>query len=466
MKWTALLILAAALTADAAEMQRYETAYYIMHTDLEPDLAREAGIRMTKMAEEYYERTKDFSGQINRKFPFYLYRTPADYMKAGGIPGSAGFFDGNRLVALASDRPGRGTWHVVQHEGFHQFADAVIGGQIPVWVNEGLAEYFGASVFTGDGFVTGLIPPGRLKRIKQEIREDRFRPLPDMMVMTLREWNGGLSLVNYDQGWSMVHFLAHAEGGKYQGAFADFMGAIGARRPYVAAWVDIFGRDVSDFERKWKDYWLNLPDDPTGDLYAKATAATLTSFLARAYGQRQSFDSFEEFVRTAEGGELKMHADDWLPGSLLKEALEQAKKVGKWSLAPGERGTRTLVCEYDEETKWLGTFTLGRNGRIGRVIVERAGEGRPTVAERRPGDAGKVNAAPVPVKESPKAAPTTRPAGKVATVDPVRSAINMAKVYEGNGEKAKARAVLERAIKENPESPAAGEARTLLQKLK
>src|SRR5687768_13099676 len=97
-------------------VQRYETAYYIMHTDLEPDGAQEAAIRMTKMAEEYYERTKEFSGQINRKFPFYLYRRPQDYLRAGGIPGSSGFFDGNRLVAIASDRAGRGTWHVVQHE--------------------------------------------------------------------------------------------------------------------------------------------------------------------------------------------------------------------------------------------------------------------------------------------------------------------------------------------------------------
>src|SRR5687768_5204815 len=99
MKWIVALILAATLTADAlAEVQKYETDYYIMHTDLDPDAAREAAIRMTKMAEEYYERTKEFSGQINRKFPFYLYRSPQEYLRTGGIPGSSGFFDGNRLV--------------------------------------------------------------------------------------------------------------------------------------------------------------------------------------------------------------------------------------------------------------------------------------------------------------------------------------------------------------------------------
>lgn len=445
-------------------IERYETAYYVMHTDLDPDGAREAAIRMTKMAEEYYERTKEFSGQINRKFPFYLYRSPRDYLRAGGIPGSSGFFDGNRLVAIASDRAGRGTWHVVQHEGFHQFARAVIGGQIPVWVNEGLAEYFGQSVFTGDGFVTGLIPAGRLKRVQQQIRENRFRPLPEMMVMTLREWNGALSVVNYDQGWSMVHFLAHAERGRYQGAFADFIRAIGSGKPYVPAWIDIFGRDVSAFEQRWRDYWLNLPENPTGDLYAKAVTATLTSHLARAYAQKQSFDTFGEFLKSAEAGGLKMHEEDWLPPGLLKEMVELSKKLGKWSLEPGEKGTRTLVCRYDEKTTWRGTFTPGRSGRVGRVSVDAAGRSGQTVAVRKPAtEPTNVRVAPSPGDEP---VPATRSAGKVVTVDPVRSAINLAKVYETNKDKAKARAVLERALKENPESPAAADARAMLRQLK
>jgi tetratricopeptide (TPR) repeat protein len=474
MKWMIALVvvlIAAVVAADAAEVERYETPYYIMHTDLEPDAVREAAIRMTKMAEEYYERTKEFAGQINRKLPFYLYGAPRGYFRAGGRPGSAGFFDGNRLVALANDRPGRGTWHVVQHEGFHQFASAVIGGQLPVWVNEGLAEYFGQAIFTGDGFVTGLIPPGRLKRVQQGIRENRFRPLPEMMVMTLRQWNGGLSIVNYDQGWSMVHFLAHADGGRYQGAFAAFINAIGHGKPYVPAWIDIFGRDIAAFEEKWREYWLSLPDNPTGDLYAKATAATLAGYLARAHGQKQSFDSFDDFIRAAQAGELKMHPDDWLPPSLLKEAIEQSKKVGEWSLEPGGgagRGTRMLVCEYNEQTKWCATFTLDRNGRIGRVLVDAPGPKKTTmVAERRRVDRSTLNAAPQLNEDLPPAppAPATRPA-KVVTVDPVRSAINVARLYERNGDKAKARAAIERALKEHPDSPDATEARAALQKLK
>ena len=127
----------------AEGLTTYETPYYFMHTDLSGEAALEAAARMTKMAEEYHARTRDFSGDIREKLDFYLFKNPDDYMAAGGKPGSAGFFAGDRLLAIASNDIDGETWHVVQHEGFHQFAHAVIGGELPIWVNEGLADYFG-----------------------------------------------------------------------------------------------------------------------------------------------------------------------------------------------------------------------------------------------------------------------------------------------------------------------------------
>src|SRR5690606_512182 len=89
-------------------MKRYESDYYILHTDLGDEAAREATIRVTRMAEEYYERTKEFSGRIRTKFPFFLFANLDDYHRAGGVPGSGGVFMGDpingfRLMAFAYD---------------------------------------------------------------------------------------------------------------------------------------------------------------------------------------------------------------------------------------------------------------------------------------------------------------------------------------------------------------------------
>ena len=91
-------------------MKKYESKYYVIYTDLGEDGAKETSLRMTRMAEEYYNRTKEFSGRINKKFPFYLFKKPEDYYAAGGLPGSAGVFMGgaDKLMAIAVDNDGGG----------------------------------------------------------------------------------------------------------------------------------------------------------------------------------------------------------------------------------------------------------------------------------------------------------------------------------------------------------------------
>ncbi len=362
------------------QLKTFTSPYYNVYTDLGEDDVKESVIRMTKMAEEYHDRTKYlFSGQISQKLPFYLYAKPEDYYKAGGLPRSAGVFTGDSLMAMAMrDRDGRvgiGTWHVVQHEGFHQFVHAVIRGDIPIWTNEGLAEYFGEGIFTGDGIVTGIIPASRLKRVQEEIKKGDFKSVKEMMLFSHTDWNAALTeggaRANYDMAWSMVHFLAQAENGKYQDPFAKFLVLIGKGNPWDRAWVGAFG-SVEGFEGKWKEYWLVMPENPTLDLYAKAVVSTLTSFLGRAYSQKQTFDTMDEFTKL-DGKALKAAPADWLPPGLFNEMkllvpqLEQQEC--KFSLIHNKGPLPSMQCLMGDGTRLTGTFTLG-NGRIGKVNVE------------------------------------------------------------------------------------------------
>ena len=303
------------------DLKLYETRYYRVYTDIDPAQAKEACIRMTKMAEEYHARTAEFAGDIREKLPFYLFKTADEYYAAGGLAKTAGVFNGSRLMAMADPRVGKQVWHIVQHEGFHQFVHAVIGGEIPIWVNEGMAEYFGEAIFTGDGFVVGVIPPWRLARIKKTIQSGGFKSIPAMMRLSHVTWNSEMNIANYDQAWSMVHFLANGDDGRYQQAFEAYMRLVSRGRDSEDAWNSTFGNDNAGFERQWKAYWTKLPDNPTSELFAKATVATLTSFLARAVEQKQTFDDFDEFTRDAADGTLKKSPDEWLPPSLLEAAL-------------------------------------------------------------------------------------------------------------------------------------------------
>ncbi len=448
---------ALALPARAGgQLKAYETRYYHIYTDLDLTGAREAAVRMTAMAEEYHRRTKGFGGKIRKKLPFYLFRDRLTYYKAGGPIGSAGVYKGDQLMALAGDENDERTWHTVQHEGFHQFVDHVIGGKIPVWVNEGMAEYFGEAVYTGDAFVVGVVPPRRLERLKSGIQDKELKPFRQMMQLSHEQWLVDLSGTNYDQAWSMVHFLVHGHDARYVNAFSSFISDIGNRRMrYENAWVRNFGRDIEGFEKRYVEHWLAQPDEPTRDLYDKAVVATLTSFLARAVDQKMKFETAEEFFAAAEGGKIRPTLQNYLPPALLKRDLPAARKLGKWSLESPRRGVQVLRCVRADGQTFEGGFRL-RRGRVQEVtarIVPRD-EPAPKPAESRP-------AGP----DTRPAATSTAPAPPQPEEDPVAKAIALARAYLTMGKVARAREVLTEALKQHPDSPSAEKARRLLKDL-
>jgi hypothetical protein len=364
----ALCIFAAAPALAQPKLKTYQTKYYVLHTDLDADGVREATLRITLMAEEYQTRTKGLAGTVGERLPFYLFSRRQDYEAFGGVPGSAGLFSGDRLMAVTSPTNPAGTWHAVQHEGFHQFVSVAIGGGIPMWANEGLAEYFGEGLFTGDQFITGFIPQGRLERMRQTFKRGKFKTLRDMMLLRPEVWNADLSHENYDQAWSMVQFLAHGEKGKYQSAFIGFLRDVSHHTNWEEAWVKNFGGDVQAFQERWEEYWAGLPENPTLDLYAEASVSALTSFYARAFAQRQQFESVDDFFAAAEAKRLKCSKQDWLPASLLTDALRRAPLVGEWSQVR-KAGHRLLVCETPTGTVLEGSFVLD-GSRVDSVSVK------------------------------------------------------------------------------------------------
>ena len=411
--------------ADAAGLKTVQTPYYTMYTDLEPEAVQEATLRMTRMAEEYNDRTKGFAGSVNKRLPFYLFQTPEEYYRRGGLPGSAGVYmrrgDDRRLMAIAGEKTTDGTWHVIQHEGFHQFADATIG-ELPTWINEGMAEYFGEAIWTGDGFVAGVIPPRRLATIQQKIKEKEFRPLKEMMQVTLAEWNSRLAIDNYHQAWAMTHFLAHGDDGAYQGAFVNFMKAIGKRVPWQKAWDQYFG-SADGFEVKWAAWWLKQPANPTADTYSKATLSTLTSYIARAYAQKQNFTTLDGFLKAVEQKEFKIEGDYWLPPALLERAIKSmSRDETKYSMEPGGKNqSPKLIAVRPDGVKMTATFPV-----------------RPTV----------------PVKLT-------------IEIDDLTPAVEKAKAaVDAGGKKAEIRAQLQEAIRRNPRSEAMPVAKKLLAELK
>lgn len=365
--------------AAAQGMKPYDSPYYSVLTDVPPERAQEAVLRVTKMFEEYQRRTSGFAGRVTRKMVFELHSDYDRYLRHTEAPGTAGLYTGDRLyAAYRADTP-IDTWHAVQHEGFHQFVDFAMGrNAIPIWANEGLAEYFGESIWSGDLFFSGAVPPRRLERVQKLIRENGFRSAVAMLNLSHAQWNAEMNVVNYDQAWSMVHFLAHGDGGKYADEFGRFLTQLRGAANWQPVWRANFGTDVEAFDKRWREYWLALKPDATVDVYTSATVATMTSFYGRAFASKQRFEDWGELLETAKRSELKVRAEDWLPPGLLKQALVDVNERGTWELV-GSAARKKLVCTLDDGRRIEGEFQI-RDERVKSVEVNI----RPAKKQKKP----------------------------------------------------------------------------------
>jgi hypothetical protein len=353
---------------------------------------------MDAIAGEFLLWTQDFNKRPPPYMPFELYRRVGDYEAAGGTPGSGGQYSrtSGKLMAVAGAQLDDRTWHRVQHEAFHQFAHHTLGGEIPPWLNEGLAEYFGEAKFTGDGMLAGLVPPERQQRVVEALKQGSFVPIERLMLMTEVQWNDVLERQHYDQAWSLVVYLLHGEDGRYAPQFKEFLRLCSQGRGWLQAWKATFG-NIDGLERGWANWWKDLPPDVTAAGYRRATARTLTSFWARAIAQGQAIGSFDEFVRLGKEGTLAFDDRQWLPPSLLKQALAEAERLrgdgGAWMIrrvepataAPGQgvsavpravrEGYPELVLLMPDGTAYRGRFAAeGRRVSGVEVSVEQLPE--------------------------------------------------------------------------------------------
>lgn len=289
-----LLMLALASPAgadDLPDLKEIQTRRYVIHTNVDSAKAREIGGHMDGVYDEYTRRLSTFNKRDNPRMPLYLFKTQADYltfMKNSGIDASAtgGIFfirpDMRGLATWVENRPQWVTLETLQHEGFHQFAYTHIGPRLPLWANEGLAEYFGDGILAGATLRVGIANGRRIEAIKRAIREKHVIDFDQLMNMQQGQWHINLvrdrekARLQYDQAWSMVYFLIHGEQGRYREAFEKYLALVARGTDGKQAFKLAFGADDAvSFRRQWEIFANAMEPD------ALDTAVTRMRFLAQ-----------------------------------------------------------------------------------------------------------------------------------------------------------------------------------------
>lgn len=273
-------VMALVLTSTAAPiakaqvpgLSKFESRAYVIHTNLTRDEALEYGQHMDLIYKEYAKRFSALRGEGRGKQNLFLLRTRQDYVEALVILGlprdiasSSGgmFFWRPGLSGLATWVEGLTrdqVYSMLQHEGFHQFANTKLGQNLPLWVNEGLAEYFGAAIVVDGDVRLGIVDGDRVNIIRDALESNRALSFRELMGIESAQWQQNMTSgsakggLQYDQSWATVHFLIHGDRGKYKNAFGEYLVLISRGRTHDESFAQTFGDDTKPFEKRWEKF--------------------------------------------------------------------------------------------------------------------------------------------------------------------------------------------------------------------
>jgi hypothetical protein len=302
---------------DDKGVYRFESGAYIITTDVDKDLANDIAAHMDSVYKEYWSRLKDFrpnpyaAVKPDEKMPLYVMRRYRDYLtllqgfgfnaaNSGGV-----FFrsrNGSGLATWVEGQSRLKMYYVLQHEGFHQFADARLMGsvqlangtvvELPPWVNEGLAEFFGDAVIVKGKMIIGRLDRERLNRMKRAIKEEITLPFRELLTMDNDRWVARVragdkaSSLMYDSAWSVCYYLINGNK-KERLAIETYLRMLNdkfvtdpGRDPRAETFEFVFGNNLDAFEAAWKAAVARMEPDSwfTSVRHLQWMAAALKQF--------------------------------------------------------------------------------------------------------------------------------------------------------------------------------------------
>ncbi len=270
------------------------------------------------------------------------------------------------LLRLDARHQSEQPYHVVYHEFTHGILHRNFRG-IPVWLDEGLAEYYGETRIQSDKVLIGNPSRGSL----EILRGGGLLPLERLLRVTQRSpeyREGDKTGMFYAEAWALTHFLLMEEGQVRADHFRRYLEAqVEEPDPVAAArraWGDLeaFQSAFFAYLRQPRFRYWNLP------LALKLPAE---SFPVRPLGEAEGRVVRAEFLRDRNRPEASE--------ALLREALALDPKLpashvalAVACLARGDRGGARTALEAAES---LGSQDPRTPLLLARLDLEDAAQG-------------------------------------------------------------------------------------------
>lgn len=187
----------------------------------------------------------------------------------------------------SEDQPFR----VIFHEYVHLLVENTMGAAVPLWFNEGLAEYY--STFDVQDGDRKVILGDLVDNHVLYLRENKLLPLRTLFAVDYKSpyYNEGNKMnIFYSESWMLMHYLLQGEGQKRRPQLGRFMDLLASKVPIAEAFQKAFETSLESFEKSFKSYIQGASYKATGfafekklDFESEMQSAPLSEAEAQAY---------------------------------------------------------------------------------------------------------------------------------------------------------------------------------------
>ena len=259
--------LAAAVSAHPAAGWSYASSdHFEAYTTGNDAHAREA-IAEFERVHAFFERSLDLARTSAPRTTLVVFSSPKEYAPYRPNAVANAFYEnapgGDYIVMQGLDAD---AFPLVVHEYAHLMIRRA-GGEYPLWLNEGLAEFFSTMTPQGSKMRLGLAPVPRLQTLA---KGPALIPLDRLFAIDHQspEYNEkGRADVFYAECWALTHMLLADE--RYRDRSRDLLASIAAGTPVVQTLMAMYGKSLAaisnDLDRyvRRESYGYTLADAPT-----------------------------------------------------------------------------------------------------------------------------------------------------------------------------------------------------------
>lgn len=230
---------------------------FLLIGDASEKKIREVGVRLEQFRETF---SRLFPG-INFRSPVpttvIVFKSDASYRPFKPHTNTAGYFqagmDTNYITLTTEVHGEQDPFNVIFHEYTHLLVNNT-SGNVPVWFNEGLAEYYSTfSISNGQEFILGKPIASHVYRL----RESKILPLHTLFQVDHHSpyYNErDKQSVFYAQSWALMHYLILGKNGTRLKQLETFMKLVAVNTPIEKAFQEAFQVSFETMENELREY--------------------------------------------------------------------------------------------------------------------------------------------------------------------------------------------------------------------